>query len=531
MANQKKLISMMLAVMVMMAIFFPSVGQDYKAFANPNYPYQEIKIVGSNHENINITGFNENDPINFWPSNGESNERWRLSTTDGINFKIINMRTGKLLSALASGIGADTAAVLRSDEGDEGQLWKFISVETDVNGDALRYKIVSKRDESLALTLDTSNQSVNLKTYTGEAKQKFKLESDGLIGFAGHVNADGGEKTGTIGGLLGKTVFVSDLTSFKDALLNPDPLTIVIAANINSLSEVYDLRIASNKTIIGSYGANTLVDPRLRTDDYFKVQPVSNNIIIKNVNISVENREDVVAIAVYGSRNIWIDHSSFSTTLPLDKDEVGKFIWVNRSIYAAQDPDFVTLSYNNFYHRYWGVAFGAGFVDKDRATAAYNKFDSVIHRTPQLGNGKLHALNNFMVRTHAGTNNDGYSSLNVGAGGQVYSNANRFEGYRKESSGYWDNEVSVDTAGYFTDTGSYTDKAETPPFPLPYPLPTPSGNPSPWNPITNYNFQTLKAYDANGMDVKGFVNAYSGASSFAGGIKYIHYPELSAYLN
>lgn len=527
MTNQKKTAFFMVAVL-MMTLFFPFSGQQ-EASANPAYPYQEIKIVGFNNENVNITGFNDHDPINYWPSNGESNERWRLSTTDGTYFKIINMRTSKLLSAPSGGSG--TTAVLRSDAGDDGQLWKIISVENDVNGDALRYKIVSRANETLALSMDTANQRVSLTTYTGDTKQKFKLASDGLIGFAGHVNADGGEKTGTIGGLLGKTVFVSDLASLKTALLNPDPLTIVIAANINSLNEVYDLRIASNKTIIGSYGANTLIDPRLRTDDYFKVEPVSNNIIIKNVNISIENREDVVAIAVYGSRNVWIDHSTFSTTLPLDKDEVGKFVWVNRSVYAAKDPDFVTLSYNTFYHRYWGVAFGAEYVDKDRATVAYNKFDSVIHRTPQLGNGKMHALNNYMVRTLAGTNNDGYSSLNVGAGGQTYSSANRFEGYRKESSGYWDNEVYVDAAGFFTDAGSYTNKAESPPFPNPYPLPTPNGNPSPWNPASNYSFQTIKAYNANGYDVKSFVNTYAGAVSSTGGIKYIHYPELSSYLN
>lgn len=91
---------------------------------------------------------------------------------------------------------------------------------------------------------------------------------------------------------------------------------------------MYDLRIASNKTIIGSYGAKTLTDPRLRTDDYFKKEDVSNNIILKNLDIQVKDREDVVAFAVYGSNNVWVDHCTFNNSLALDKDEVGKFIWV-----------------------------------------------------------------------------------------------------------------------------------------------------------------------------------------------------------
>lgn len=256
-----------------------------------------------------------------------------------------------------------------------------------------------------------------------------ELANDGLTGFAGDAkDMSGNPKASTIGGLLGKTVFVTDLASFKSALLDANPLTIVVAADIDCQPEFYDLRIASNKTIIGSYGAKTLTDPRLRTDDYFQTAPVSNNIILKNLMISVANREDVVAVAIYGSRNVWIDHTTFTSSLPLDLNEVGKFVWVNHSNYASADPDYVTLSYNKFYHRYWGVAFGAGGTDKNRATVMLNSFDSVVHRAPQLGNGRLHVLNNYLARTLTATNNDGYSSINAGAGSHVYSDSNRFEG-------------------------------------------------------------------------------------------------------
>ena len=391
-------------------------------------------------------------------------------------------------------------------------------------------QISNYANPDLVISYNTTTNAITLKTYTGANNQKWKLNCDGLDGFAGNCLVQEGEKAGTIGGLLGEIVYVSNLSQLKSALLSTKPLTIVITANIdNCNSEMYDLRIEDNKTIIGSYGANRLTDPRLRTDDYFKEEAVSNNIVIKNINFNIAEREDVVAFAVYGSRNIWIDHCSFNCSLDLYYDEVGKFIWVNRCEYASLDPDFVTISYNEFNHRFWGIAFGAKYTAEDRASAMYNKFTSVVHRAPQLGNGTLHVLNNSYYRNDSTLYNDGYASIKCGAGSAVYSDSNRFVGYRKESSGYWDMEVTVDSSASFIDHGSYTNKGETP-VSVPYKLAAPTdGSVATWSPSENYGYSIVKAYGNN--DITVFCDNYSGAVKNFSELHYINHEACSNYID
>jgi pectin lyase len=493
------------------------------------YPYQAMRLENvNNKKNLNILGFGNNAEVNVWHTNGESNERWRLSTSDGVYFKLINERTGLLVSPSNWSLSEGNATVLYEDLNRDEQLWRIISVDKDANGDDLTYRIMNKADTNKALALNVSSNKTMITSYANETAQKWKLVSDGLVGFAGHsTDMNGQKKTGTIGGVLGRTVFVNSLAELKSALLDPNPLTIVITSNIdNANSEMYDLRIASNKTIIGSYAANRLTDPRLRTDDYFKVEPVSHNIIIKNLDIQIKERKDVVAIAVYGSRNVWVDHNTFNSTLGIDRDEVGKYIWVNESTYTNTDPDFITLSYNKYSNRYWTIAFGANAsAISNNATVMFNHFDSTVRRTPQTGNGRAHILNNLIQRTSPSVGNDPYASIIGGEKSHVYSEGNRFEGFVKESSGYWDIEIMMEAG---KDIGSYTNKGENAPVSNPYLLPTPEGLPTGFDPAEHYDYPILPGYTPSGYDVKGFVSAQAGASHSS--LKYIHYPEFHKYL-
>ena len=426
---------------------------------------------------------------------------------------------------------ANTYCVLKDDSDNSTQRWRIEGVEKDFLGNYLYYKITNDSNSNLALTWNTQTDEITLANYTGANNQKWKLNLDGLDGFAGNCVVDEGEKAGTIGGLLGETVFVDTFDELADSLTRTEPLTIVITKDITGFAEKdWELRIEDNKTLIGSYAANKLQDPRFNTvDAYNHDDPPSDNIIFRNLTFSVDNVEDRMAISVYGSKNVWIDHCTFKSTLGLYYDEVGKYIWVNEDSDSGENPDFVTISYNEFNRRFWGVAFGANALGENRASVMYNNFTSIVQRAPQLGNGTLHACNNYYLRGETASDGSAYASLKCGEGSVVYSDAQRFENYQKEASGYWSVEVTTGYENSFIDVGSYTNSGETPvSVPYSYVAPTET-NVTTWNPSSNYGYKIMSAYGDN--DVKAFCTTYTGVVSSLNELKYIGHSDCSDYVS
>ncbi|MCX7920697.1 MAG: hypothetical protein N3B21_01530 [Clostridia bacterium] len=156
-----------------------------------------------------------------------------------------------------------------------------------------------------------------------------------------------------------------------------------------------------------------------------------------------------------------------------------------------------------------------------------NYFDSCVRRTPQSGNGRLHVLSNLIQRTLPSTDNAPYAAFIGGAGVSLYSDSNRFNNF---ISNYRDAEFTIDAAASVKDVGSYTNKGTSAPTSTPYLLPTPSGTVTTFNPASKYAYPIVKAYSADGYDVKKFCTTYTGAVNSASNLKYIHYPEFQSYL-
>ena len=500
------------------------------------YPVSEVNIGAHNTAfNLNITGFASGSALNIYTPNGVENEDWRINYISAGVYEIENSTTGLLIT-----VGADNVARIASKVNNNTQRWQIVGVTKDFLGEFLYYKIVNVGNGK-ALTY--IGASVTTQAFTSAENQLWRLDLDGLEGFGAMCKVNEGTKASTIGGLLGPTVFVNNLTDLRTELGRSGPLTVVLTANLNCINQGNDIRIDSYKTLIGSFSANTLTDARLVTNYYGWSNPPANpgppsdNIVIKNLTFPVQGREDVIVLQVYSGKNVWIDHNTFYSNLSKAVDEVGKFIWINTSSAGPdqnRNPDFITLSYNVLRNRYWCVAYGTqnSTVTEDRTTVAFNLWDSNVRRTPQIGNGTMHTYNNFNVNNSSSVENAGYANVIPGDGSFVYSEANRFENFKKESSGYWDQEFVLGSRP-FKDVGSYTNKSESgsssvTPYLWTTTLSLPVLN---WNPRTNYGYKVLKAYNSSGQnDAKAFNQLYSGSKGSQTTFKYVTDADLSNYV-
>ena len=375
-----------------------------------------------------------------------------------------------------------------------------------------------------------------MESYTGADAQKFRLDLNGLEGFAAVSKVDGKLKAGTIGGLLGETVIVKTAADLVSALDSTEPKTVVIGADIDLGSQdKTKQRIRDDKTIVGSFDSNTIYDSQLRNDDFYGADDrPSQNIVIRNVNWVARtlnnNGSGVILLQFYGARNLWLDHNSFSAAFGQNKDnEVGKFVWINTPAanwsdarYNGYNPDYITASYNYFKNRYWTFAFGSQNKDTSRlhTTLMYNKWEQCSRRCPQYSNGYDHNYNNYHTVTD-GSNPNKSSQVIGGEGSRVVNENCRFEGYAG-------NELDPDrnSAISFTESGSYTSDS-------------PSGTPSAvsfknlgsaWTVTDCYSYSLIAAYNTKGTDVKAFCNAYSGSFSSSQQIKYITDSDMSSFV-
>jgi pectin lyase len=498
-------------------------AQQSGSVSGVSYPLQEVHIgIANTNRNVSIAGTSSGSLLCSEVSSGTDNDKWSVTYVSSGVYEIKNSATGMIMTNNGYNI------VLATDSDSSSQRFNIVGTDTDFEGNYLYYKIVSCDDSSMAVTFEPTKNNFALATYSGSTYQKFKLNLNGLEGYAANCVVSGGEKAGTIGGLLGQTVVASDLSTFISYLDSTDPLTIVVNGDFEMYS--YDKtkqRIRDNKTIIGSYGNKTLYDSQLRNDDFYgsTSDAPSNNIVISNMNFVAKtlnsNGCGVICLYIYGGRNIWVDHCSFSAIFTQDKDnEVGKFMWINTpalnwadATYNAINPDYITISYCSFKNRFWTVAFGSQNTDTSRVrtTMMFNRWEQCSRRTPQIGNGTLH--NYCSLYTVTGSSNANASAeIIAGEGSVVFSEANRFEAYTGKEFVYDTTALSA------YDYGSYTSS-------------TVGGTPSAlgtvsygtkWHSASDvYGYEVVSAYQSSGYDVRTYVNCNAGSVTSASNMNYI----------
>ena len=333
-------------------------------------------------------------------------------------------------------------------------------------------------------------------------------------------------------------VYVSTADELEKQLDSVGAQTIVITANIDMQKKSHT-RIRDNKTIVGSYAAHTIYDSQFRTNDVYGAEDdsPSDNIVFRNLDMQAKNVANRILINIWSSRQIWIDHVNFNSSLSYDRtgngqDEVGKFIWINTPYESYLDskdrlrsPDYVTISYCKFTHRYWTVAYGTqnDEITRDRTTLLYNWWNEDVRRCPQLGNGSAHIYNNYYSGYDSG-NGSGTAQIIGGDGSNMVSENCRFQAFSKTQA------LSMGTGSDpCRDSGSYISSSSSA---TPEKISFSPKTASTWYPNKeNYGYSLLDAYNTKGTDTKDFCTKYAGCFSTESGIKYITDSDLSSYVS
>ena len=516
------------AVLFAVGLFF-STG----VFAAVDYPKQEFRFgIADTDRNITILKAEEGSTLTSSKIQGILDEKWTLNYISAGVYEIVNSKTGLLVTS------ENGVAKLLKDTDAANQRWKIESVQKDFDGYSLYYKVVSNADSKVGLTFDVNSNSLKVATYSGDNYQKFKLNLDGLEGYAANANTPNGEKAGTIGGLLGDVVVVTTDTDLVEELKKTEPKTVVVCADIDMQKHSHT-RLRDNKTLVGCYGSHTLYDPFFRTNNEYGTEgdEPSDNIIFRNLKMVAKNQPNRILINVWSSRQIWIDHIYFESQLTYDRkgngqDEVGKFIWINTPYMSYMDkkdngrsPDYVTISYSRFKNRYWTVAYGTQNTEltRDRTTLLYNWWDKNVRRCPQLGNGSAHIYNNYFSAYGKSDNGGATTGIIGGEGSDMVSIANRFNGYTQGQALTMGGgvEPARDEYSYLSEAldGTPTRISFTP------------KTTSSWKPEqTNYGYSLMDAYNTKGSDVKDFCTKYAGDQTNATGMKYITDSDLKNWV-
>ena len=503
------------------------------AFAMVDYPVQEFRFgIGNTDRNITISGKNAGDYLSSATFKGTTDEKWSLNYISAGVYEIVNSATGMVVT------NENGLATLAKDTDGANQRWKIEAVEKDFDGYDLYYKVVSNADPTQALTFDINSNSIAVDDYAKGNYQKFKLNLDGLEGYAANAMTPKGEKAGTIGGLLGEVVYVSDADNLEKQLNSKGAQTIVITADID-MQKKSNTRVRDNKTIVGQYGKHTIYDCQFRTNDAWGTagEIPSDNIIFRNLKMVAKNVPNRILINIWSSRQIWIDHIYFESQLTYDRtgngqDEVGKFIWINTPYANYRDsadryrsPDYVTISYSHLKNRYWTVAYGTqnDEITRDRTTLLYNWWEKNVRRCPQLGNGAAHVYNNYFSAYGKSSNGSGTSGIIGGDGSEMLSANNRFNGYTKSQALMMGG--GTDPA---RDDNSYLSEAlDATPAKVSF---SPK-KASTWKPEqSNYGYSLLNAYNTKGTDTKDFCSKYAGDQTSASGMKYITDSEFDSWV-
>ncbi|MFF4589252.1 pectinesterase family protein [Streptomyces sp. NPDC001388] len=201
----------------------------------------------------------------------------------------------------------------------------------------------------------------------------------------GFASVDALGQNGTYGGRGGQTVTVKTLADLEKYATASEPYVIVVAATITMDPVGKEIKVQSDKTIIGSGTSGQIVG-----GGFFLGQGV-HNVIIRNLTIRDayqgvwnDKEHDYDGIQMDGAHHVWIDHNDIRHM-------------ADGLIDSRKDTTYLTVSWNKLSQE--NKAFGIGWTDNVTAdlTVHHNWIRETEQRNPSTDNvAHAHLYNNFL---------------------------------------------------------------------------------------------------------------------------------------
>ncbi|MFD5265182.1 pectinesterase family protein [Streptomyces sp. NPDC058335] len=228
-------------------------------------------------------------------------------------------------------------------------------------------------------------------------------------GFAS-VNALG--QNGTYGGRDGRTVTVKTLADLEKYATAAEPYVIVVAATIDMNPVGKEIKVASDKTIVGSGTSGQIVG-----GGFFLGTGV-HNVIIRNLTIRDayqgiwnDKDHDFDAIQMDGAHHVWIDHNDLRHM-------------ADGLIDVRKDSTNITVSWNKLSDN--NKTFGIGWTTNvvTDITIHHNWFRETEQRNPSTDNAAhAHLYNNFLEDAAGTTIKSSYGNYSRGRTKMVLENS------------------------------------------------------------------------------------------------------------
>jgi pectate lyase len=202
---------------------------------------------------------------------------------------------------------------------------------------------------------------------------------------------------GTTGGQAGETVTVESYAELKSYAEASQPYVILVQGRITNGSGGGQIRVKSNKSIVG-IGKDAFLDG-VGID-----VSSQNNVILQNLRATLVgtstpanvNGGDVISISGT-SKNIWIDHCEVYSEDPSVQTNKDKY---DGLIDIKGQTGFITISWTYLHDHHKGGLVGAAdddLYDDRKVTMHHNYYKNVLLRVPMYRGAVGHFFNNYIV--------------------------------------------------------------------------------------------------------------------------------------